>query len=340
MPESSGKTSLLRILHSALLRDADLLKEVPFLSSEVAVHSYSEGDIEYRLDKNPDPKTPRASVKSRTLLGGLEKPKWNVMPDDGVPWIHEYLPVSRLYQGPSNPEMTFLSPPRDETEMGLESRFSSNLISTWKDYTASLARELNRIQERGLAQILARVISRTEPSVKDEGADSSASFEAVATFLARRGMREIVPTEEEFKKRYGKDRQFQYLVRDIEEVEKQIAAATAPTNELRELLREMLAGGKEVDLEDDAIEVAILGKKLSLSMLSSGEKQLLKILVAAISAGSSVILVDEPELSMHIDWQRRLIRSMRTLSPLAQIIIATHSPEIMADIPDNQVFQI
>ena len=93
-------------------------------------------------------------------------------------------------------------------------------------------------------------------------------------------------------------------------------------------------------MKDDAIEIAIAGKGLSLSALSSGEKQLLKILVATVNAGASVILVDEPELSMHVDWQRRLIPSMRTLNPLAQLIVATHSPEIMAEIPDNQVFQI
>jgi predicted ATPase len=102
----------------------------------------------------------------------------------------------------------------------------------------------------------------------------------------------------------------------------------------------MFIGGKDLSLRDDAIEIAIEGKGLSLSALSSGEKQLLTILVATVNAGASVILVDEPELSMHVDWQRRLIQSMRTLNPIAQIIVATHSPEIMAEIPDHQVFQI
>lgn len=338
-PNGCGKTSLLRILHSALSNKADLLREVPFTACGISLHSYSQGDIEYRLSKNPEEISPGAIGRAALLRGSAKKPEWQIVPDDGVPWTHQYLPVSRLYEGSPQPQVDLFSP-RDETEMGLESRFSANLLAAWKDYTASLARDLNQIQESGLAQILARVISKTEPSGGDQREDSSASFEAVATFLIRRGMRDIVPTEQEFRKRYGRESQFRNLVRDIEEVENKIAAANAPIAELKELLREMFIGGKEVDLKDDAIEVAILGQKLSLAMLSSGEKQLLKILVATMSAGSSVILVDEPELSMHVDWQRRLIRSMRTLNRMAQLIIATHSPEIMADIPDSQVFQI
>jgi predicted ATP-dependent endonuclease of OLD family len=62
--------------------------------------------------------------------------------------------------------------------------------------------------------------------------------------------------------------------------------------------------------------------------------------VATVNAGASVILIDEPELSLHVDWQRRLVPSMRLLNPLAQLIVATHSPEIMAEIPDSNVFQI
>jgi predicted ATP-binding protein involved in virulence len=338
-PNGSGKTSLLRILHSALLQNADLLREVPFRSSEIALHSYSKGSFEFRLDKYTGQAVSKEPAGARLLRARPQEPKWQVTPIDQVPWIHQYLPVSRLYEGSPQSEVNIFSP-RDESEMALESRFPTNLLATWKDYTANLARELNQIQESGLAQILARVISKSESSGKDQSGDSSASFKAVATFLARRGMQEIIPTEEEFKRRFGREPQFRNLVRDIEEVEKKIAAANAPINELKELLREMFVDEKEVSLNDDAIDVAIRGQKLRLSMLSSGEKQLLKILVATVSAGTSVIIVDEPELSLHVDWQRRLVRSMRTLNPAAQLIVATHSPEIMADIPDSQVFQI
>jgi predicted ATPase len=52
------------------------------------------------------------------------------------------------------------------------------------------------------------------------------------------------------------------------------------------------------------------------------------------------MLIDEPELSMHIDWQHELLTSMHTVNPEAQVIAATHSPEIMAEIPNERVFML
>ncbi len=337
-PNGSGKTSLLRILHSALLQNGDLLKEVPFSHSAVVVHSYSEGDAEYLFEKSPKTTTP--SPATGTLLSRLRdnKPTWHVTPDSFGTWTHEYLPTSRLYEGGPG-EVNLFSPPPDNSEMGLEARFASNLLNTWKDYTRTLARDLNKIQEEGLAKILERVVTRTEPSTKDKFADSSTAYDAVTTFLARRGVHDITSSEE-FKRRYSKEPQFRHLVRDIEEVENKIARANEPIQFLQRLITEMFIGEKNLSLRDDAIEVAIAGQTLSLSMLSSGEKQLLKILVATVNAGASVLLIDEPELSMHVDWQRRLIPAMHSLNPSAQLIVATHSPEIMADIPDHQIFQL
>jgi energy-coupling factor transporter ATP-binding protein EcfA2 len=337
-PNGCGKTSLLRILHSALLQKADILKDISFKSCEVVIHSYSKGDHQYLISKEP-------SKEARHLRSGLttrsqQQFEWIVTPEDVLPWIHEYLPIARLYEGAQpTSEMNFFSPP-DNSEMGLEARFASNLLNTWKDYTRGLAKRLNEIQEEGLARILERVISRSEPPEKDRYVDSSTAFEAVSTFLARRGVKNVAPSSEEFSRRYSKERQFRDLVRDIEDVEKKIAEASAPMRTLERLLQEMFVGEKELTLKDDSIEVAVSGKQLNLSMLSSGEKQLLKIFVATVSAGASVLIIDEPELSMHVDWQRRLIKSMQILNPQTQLIVATHSPEIMADIPDDKVFAI
>jgi energy-coupling factor transporter ATP-binding protein EcfA2 len=338
-PNGSGKTSLLRILHSALIHKADLLKEVPFNSSEIVICSWANEEYKYQIDKSLFEVAQRAKPGARFLTSGRSHPEWQITPSDDTPWLHAYLPIARLYEGSTSAELGIFGT-RDDSEMGLEARFASNLLATWKDYTRRHSQNLNKIQEEGLARILERVLSRTEPSTTNQFTDSSTAYEAVSTFLARRGVHKITPSSDEFSKRYSREPQFRGLVRDIEEVEKKIAAANAPIKALAQLIREMFIGGKDLSLKDDAIEVAIAGKELSLSMLSSGEKQLLMILVATVNASASVILIDEPELSMHVDWQRRLIPSMRLLNPSAQLIVATHSPEIMAEIPDNRVFQI
>lgn len=72
------------------------------------------------------------------------------------------------------------------------------------------------------------------------------------------------------------------------------------------------------------------GKEVSLFKLSSGEKQLLILLIEALLQRESncIFLADEPEISLHIEWQREIIESVLSLNPNAQIIVATHSPEI------------
>ncbi len=71
-------------------------------------------------------------------------------------------------------------------------------------------------------------------------------------------------------------------------------------------------------------------KPVGYEKLSSGEKQLLILLVEALLQKENpfIYLADEPELSLHIDWQTKVIPSIRRLNPNAQIIVATHSPEI------------
>jgi len=68
-------------------------------------------------------------------------------------------------------------------------------------------------------------------------------------------------------------------------------------------------------------------------MLSSGEKQLVIILLTALIQEDKhfVLFMDEPENSLHTDWQEKLIENIRSLNNNAQIIIATHSPSIVLD---------
>lgn len=69
---------------------------------------------------------------------------------------------------------------------------------------------------------------------------------------------------------------------------------------------------------------------IPLAKLSSGEKQLLILLVETLLQRKApfIFLADEPELSLHIAWQRNILSAIRSLNPNAQIVVATHSPEI------------
>ena len=65
--------------------------------------------------------------------------------------------------------------------------------------------------------------------------------------------------------------------------------------------------------------------------LSSGEKQLLVILLTVLVEDNQpyVLFMDEPEVSLHIEWQKRLIDLCLELNPNVQIILTTHSPAVV-----------
>ena len=73
-------------------------------------------------------------------------------------------------------------------------------------------------------------------------------------------------------------------------------------------------------------------RSLDVSALSSGEKQILILLTETLLQQKApfIYIADEPELSLHIEWQRNLVSSIRNLNPNAQVIFATHAPEIAA----------
>ncbi|TAE13130.1 MAG: ATP-binding cassette domain-containing protein [Bacteroidetes bacterium] len=77
---------------------------------------------------------------------------------------------------------------------------------------------------------------------------------------------------------------------------------------------------------------AILSDKLS-----SGEKQMLSFLCYCIFTENSIIFIDEPELSLHPDWQRLLIPTLLEVSTTNQFFISTHSPFIYSKYPDKEI---
>lgn len=76
---------------------------------------------------------------------------------------------------------------------------------------------------------------------------------------------------------------------------------------------------------------------VTIQRLSSGEKQLLILFIEALLQKRQpyIFLADEPELSLHISWQRNILPAIRKVNPNAQIIVATHSPEVASRFPSK-----
>ena len=82
-----------------------------------------------------------------------------------------------------------------------------------------------------------------------------------------------------------------------------------------------------------------LGKEFDITGLSSGEKQLFLRALALkfLNVNNSVILIDEPEISLHPQWQKKIIDVYESIGDNNQLIIATHSPHIIGDIESKQL---
>lgn len=89
--------------------------------------------------------------------------------------------------------------------------------------------------------------------------------------------------------------------------------------------------GKKIVRTENEIRFSQIGETLMPYQLSSGEKQMLAILLTVLVEDNQpcVLFMDEPEVSLHIEWQKRLIDLCVELNPNVQIILTTHSPAVI-----------
>jgi predicted ATP-binding protein involved in virulence len=82
------------------------------------------------------------------------------------------------------------------------------------------------------------------------------------------------------------------------------------------------------------------GKEFNINGLSSGEKQLFvrALTLKMVEANNSIILVDEPEISLHPKWQQKIVKVYERIGKNNQVIIATHSPHILSSVAKESAF--
>jgi predicted ATP-dependent endonuclease of OLD family len=360
----SGKTSLLKILHAAMSNETEILESVPFEKAEVKIYSINYDKVYTRSIEKPG--HGKKGTKSKGLIlrevriqnevvmveeqsdKGLIN--WECTPASPkgavqAHWAHQYLPTSRLHIS-DEPIFAYTEKSRSSrawlTEEELDSVFARSVKHLWSRYSAEVLSAVRTAQEQGLASILKAVLSPQSSSRKRTSKlTSETAYERVSTFLKRQGSASILGKREVFERRYESDQTLQEVVQDIDSVEDKIKSAMASRNTLEELIRRLFIANKNIEFTDESIQVTSkTGEKIGLASLSSGEKHILRLLVEALLVGDSSLMIDEPEISMHVDWQKDLIRSLRSLNKSAQFIFATHSPEIMADVPDEKIFRI
>lgn len=350
----SGKTTLLRILDSALSRDATRILLSPFRSAEVVIYSAKyKREFTYRLER-PDALLGRS--KARSLFAnqpgwhGRQRSKWRrhevaaLFPEfqwssDDHPvstnaWTHKFLPTSRLFtldRFESTSGGVSGKPDSDVDET-----YSELIQDAWRRAHSDIAIDVQQAQQQGLAAILRSALVGELPNSARSASVQRTDLSRVERYLKRQdNLRDLDLGA--VMSRVETNDTVNAIVLGIEAIEERIDLLNAPVDKMKSAIARMFSGAKSLQFQRLGIH-AVAGdeEEFSLSALSSGEKHLLRILVAALK-DPGALLIDEPELSMHVDWQRQLVGCLRELSPETQLILATHSPEILASVEPEAV---
>lgn len=122
---------------------------------------------------------------------------------------------------------------------------------------------------------------------------------------------------------------------EIEKIEEFRSETMKPLDAIRALVEKLfqhsgISFGKRLSFGDAAEAVAS-------DALSAGEKQMLSFICYNAFHKNTVVFIDEPELSLHVDWQRQLYPILQSQDSGNQFIFATHSPFIYGKYPDKEV---
>lgn len=378
----SGKTSLLKVLHSAMEDETTILSRVAFKEAHVDIYSQNFKRVIHRQLKRVshlgitkeadqimarpndfqveirDPAISPFHASSVSFIGSIQNriddETWvddnqeNKMANMPRAWHHRYLPTTRLQllnsawhitTTPKNATGTYSGTLSEEVLDGVS---TESMLQIWQQYSFGINRKIRNAQEEGLTRILEDVIlETTRDRVSTSDLNQTAAYDSLKRFLAQQNSKISLGPVESFSKRFKTDEIFRQVVTDIHRVELEKRSFLEATNAIQNTINGLYSRGKHIRLGEDTIELSDeRNRPLNLSLLSSGEKHLLRILVDTIVAENSTIIIDEPELSLHVDWQLDLVGIMRQLNPEAQIILATHSPEIVARIPEGNIFRL
>jgi ABC-type cobalamin/Fe3+-siderophores transport system ATPase subunit len=148
------------------------------------------------------------------------------------------------------------------------------------------------------------------------GSDEAMAIDVISALVNQKKIHEIV----------GEWNKFQAIRRDIYKLRTSFV----------DCMNRMLLGKEVYISKANEVSIRAGGRGLSVKALSSGEKQLMIILgEALLQEGSPVIYIaDEPELSLHVGWQEMLVSNIREINSNAQIVFATHSPDIVGSYSD------
>lgn len=128
------------------------------------------------------------------------------------------------------------------------------------------------------------------------------------------------------------NRMVQLLTSGAPDAHEQAVAASALKTRFQDIVDDLFSEtGKRLDRSSNELRFHQYDEIIPPYLLSSGEKQMLLILLTALTEAGQhyVFFLDEPEASLHMEWQEPLVGLIRELNPNAQLVLTTHSPGVI-----------
>lgn len=216
------------------------------------------------------------------------------------------------FRGPS-----YFFPTFRRLEGGFSLQESTDLVHALRDFTVKMSKDKHKFISSSDSEDIKALINKISSDIRFQQEVIDAEF---MDFIRRQLGKNLPEFEKELKANMQKKGQAE-------------AQAKEPIDNLSRYIDQFF-WEKSVKISEN-LKLGQHENEIEIENLSAGEKNLLSFLVYATSMKEGVMFIDEPELNLHIEWQRELVATLRDIAPNVQLFMASHSPGIYAGYADK-----
>ena len=346
-PNGSGKTTLLKLIWYLISGNLErILPEIPFQFVSIETDVFS---LEIAW-------TTSAKVKLTCQFAGEEESSETLSVDAATGELEQREDTVKLLTLSARMARMTESSLFFPTFRRIEGGFSRGFR-----YSTSIRRMLSRATERlqeGMSELSEEVSAANHKFVSSISTDDLASllaqrYAAISETINELQVKLSAEIKQKIREHSGDGTSVLSAIQEsVQRVDDGRESALKPFSVLADLTQNILHYQSiEVTgriLRDEGAERIVLGKGkdgialgqvesiISSDKLSAGEKQMLSFLCYNAFSDNAAIFIDEPELSLHVDWQELLLRTLLEQATGNQFFVATHSPFIYTIYPDKE----